>query len=97
MLNSSPEAVKSSVGEANDVFSSLLNTHKYLVEGGMVIQKGLDSHSVFRKAALRQRSRSASLYDTPITKSNGEKRVGILVCKSNYGVGEVRETDAGFV
>ena len=50
IINSSPRTVKSSVGEANDVFSSLLNTHKSLVEGSMEIQKRLHSHPAFRKA-----------------------------------------------
>ena len=39
----------------------------------MKIEKRLDSHSVFRKAVLRQSPWSASLDDTPRTKSEEEK------------------------
>ena len=49
MLTNSPGSIKSTAGESNDVFSTLLNTDKCLVEGGMQVQKTLDSHPAAEK------------------------------------------------
>ena len=56
IIKNSPGSFKSRVGEANEVFSRLLNTHKCLVEGGMEILKRVDAVLTFQKVVLSQRT-----------------------------------------
>ena len=49
MLRNNPGHVKDSVNEASEVLSGMLNTHKYLPESGVKIQKKLESHPASKR------------------------------------------------
>ena len=75
MLRNNPGFVKDSVNEATEVLSSMLNTHKCLLESGVEIQKRLESHPASKKMGIFRRLRSASLGDTPKKLKKREKSV----------------------
>ena len=75
MLRNNPNFVKDSVNEATEVLSNMLNNHKCLLEGGVEIQKKLESHPASKKMGIFGRLRSAFLGDTPKKLTKGEKRV----------------------
>ena len=75
MLRNNPGHVKESVNDASVVLSGILNSHKYLLESGVEIQKKLESHPASKKMGIFRRMRSAFLGDTPKKLTKGEKRV----------------------
>ena len=66
--------VKDSINESREVLSGMLNTHKYLLESGVEIQKRLESHPASKQMGIFRRPRSASLGDTPKKLTKGKKR-----------------------
>ena len=75
MLRNNPGHVKDSVKKATEVWSVMLNTHKWLLESGVEIQKKLESRAALKKMGIFLRPRSASLGDTPKKLTKWEKRV----------------------
>ena len=61
MLRNNPGVVKDSVNEATEVLSCMFNTHKFLLESGVEIQKRLESHPVSKRMSIFRRPPSASL------------------------------------
>ena len=78
MRQNTPTTIKTSIGEAVEVLDILLNTHKYLLESGVEIQKRLESHPASKKMGIFRRHRSASLEDTPEMQSKGEKKEALF-------------------
>ena len=75
VLRNNPGHVKDSFSESSEVLSGMLNTHKFLLESGVEIQKRLESHPASKKMGIFRRLHSASLGDTPKKLTKGEKRV----------------------
>ena len=75
MLRNTPFLVRDSVRTAIEVFDSLLNTYKIMIESGVEVQKKLQAHPNTRKMGILWRLRSASLKDTPKSLTKGNKRV----------------------
>ena len=74
MCQKTPITVKTIVGEAAKFLDSLFNNHECLMQSGVEIQKRLEPHSATTKMGIFRNPRSASVGDTPETKSKGEKR-----------------------
>ena len=83
MLRNNPGHVKDSVSEATEVLSGMLNTHKWLLESGVEIQKRLESHPASKKMGIFRRLRSASLGDPP--KKLPRERRGLLLLPPKIG------------
>ena len=75
MLRYDSGFVNDSGNEATEVLSGMLNTHKYLLESGVEIQKRLEFQPASKRMGIFRRPRSAFLEHTPKTLTKGTKRV----------------------
>ena len=65
MLWNISSLVKDSVGKAAEVFDSLVNMHKILIESEVEVQKKMEAHPITREMGILRRPRSTSLEDIP--------------------------------